>query len=145
MADLSIGRDINVAVNRRMMVDAGRSDMFGSTAFIGGKFMVGDIGEVAVEVAFPMTFTEEPLFFFGGAMDFNQTITPNFFPTVSCVVGKWTTTPRGPNGLYYVGAQIVVVTTGVADQRMWIHWHVLGSALTNPVSSSASGTTDEAI
>lgn len=145
MADLTLGRDINVAVNRRMMVDAGRVDMFGSAAFIGGRFLVGDIGEVTVQVAFPMTYTEEPLFFFGGAMDFNQGITPGYFPTLSCVVGSWITTPRGPNGLYYTGANIVVVTTGTADQRMWVHWHVLGSALTNPVSSSASGTTDEAI
>jgi hypothetical protein len=108
------------------------------------------VGEIAKEVVFPVKFVEKPLLSFGGELSENSSPTDGSFPTVSVVVGGWNLEIPGvenqetPDRKYFVGANLLVVTTGV-DESMWIHWHMTGVAITNPVAGIRAATTDSTL
>lgn len=119
---------------RRWTVD--RVESMGVHLFrCAGKTLVRGSGEVAVDVYFPVTFTEEPVMTFGGALDLNEPLEDGNFPTVSCVVAKFLKKEKQQGedaGLYYVGATLAIVTTGRADQFMNVHWVAEARAFQNP-------------
>lgn len=119
-------RNINSARGTGIM------DMGVSNQRLSGLFMFQGNGEGRKEVQFPVKFIEKPVFYFGGELGPNQSIVDGYFPTVSVVVGAWQTLKRPPVTNLYYGCTLIVVVTGHADQKLVIHWHVEGKALSDP-------------
>lgn len=113
------------------------------TRFI-GRVLVVNAGEAAVEVNFPVLFSQRPIFGYGGELDENHHATLLSYPTISAVVTDWVTVPTGV-GLEprFRGARIAVVTTGVPDQQMWLHFSFEATAIRNPTNTI--GTTEDVI
>jgi len=108
-----------------------------------GSFLVDGAGEAVQTLVFPVKFIEKPNIKVGGELHLDTNPVPGQFPTMSCVVNRWVTDFPGAEGytvatlkLYFVGAEICVVTTGPTTQRMWIHWEVSGKAIQNPAASA---------
>lgn len=104
-----------------------------------GRVLVKGAGEVGIDVNFPVQFTERPSFTFGGELDDNSTARALSYPTVSAVVGEWTKRKKsaGFDG-YYTGARLLIVTTGIDTQRLWVHWAMEAHAIRNPVNDVGS-------
>ena len=111
---------------------AGLMDMGVGNQRISGQFLWEGSGEGEKEVVFPVKFIERPVFYFGGELGPNQSVVDGYYPTVSVVVGGWLTLKRPPVTSLYYGCTLVVVVTGHTDQKMVIHWHVEGRALSDP-------------
>lgn len=126
------------AINRRHQLRRSQEqqieDSIGRVHTVSGEFIVMGTGEALVEISFPVTFVEKPHLQFGGELSPNSVITDGAFPTVSVVVGHWNSEDRGGIAAFYRGATLCVVTTGVPEQSMSIHWSMTGRAITNPVS-----------
>jgi len=125
-------------------------DSIARQQLVSGQFLVAGTGEVAKEVVFPVKFIEKPLMFFGGELAENSFPTDGSFPTVSVMIGGWNLEIPGaenqetPDRKYFVGANLLVVTTGVAENT-WLHWHMMGTAITNPVAGIRATTTDSTL
>lgn len=113
--------DLNNTIAQRLQV-------LGGEQRVTGRVLVQNAGEVAIPLTFPIIFTEEPGFWFGGVMDQGQAPEINNFPSVSAVILRWALTKFG-SVVTYTGATLGVVTTGPADQRMYVHWHVSGKGI----------------
>lgn len=101
-----------------------------------GRALVVNAGEAAVELRFPVLFGNRPIFTFGGELHDNHHATLLQYPTVSAVITDWVTEPTG-TGLEprYKGARIAMVTTGQADQQMWLHYSFEAKAIRNPLAT----------
>lgn len=142
--------DPRVATERRRADLARADDVSIKPTTVGGFELTIDGGtgysEVAIEVAFPVLFTERPAMAFGGELDENEYANDGFFPTVSVVVLVWKKShlDRVGGGLnapgWFSGATLAVVTTGRAGQRMWIHWQATGKAIRDPGLAPLTGT-----
>lgn len=136
MTSLSIARNAAIT-SKRQQDSASHQEEFSARPFIvSGQFSVTGAGELVKDINFPVTFTDKPLLSFGANMDENQIIVAGNFPTASVIVLKYKEkiTP-GTSTASYTGASLIVVTTGMEDQIMWIHWQMSGTALVNPVSN----------
>lgn len=107
---------------------------------VSGFLLVEGTGEVAVEVNFPVHFTEMPGMSFGASLDDNQSATEGSYPTADVVVHQWKKAMRGQFGEYWVGARLGVVCSGKTGQKMWVHWHAEGYAMRNPIGTLAGDT-----
>lgn len=94
-------------------------------------------GETTVDIEFPVSFIERPCFTFGGELGENEVLEDGNFPTISLVVKNWKLATRG-GADYYVGATLIVVSTGTTTQKMIAHWKMEAVALTNPLLSTGS-------
>jgi hypothetical protein len=136
--------------NRKQSERARIEDSIARHQIVQGQFLVSGVGELAKEVVFPVKFIEKPLLSFGGELAENSSPTDGGFPTISVVVGGWNleipgeTNQETPDRKYFVGANLLVVTTGT-DENMWIHWHMSGMAITNPVAGIRAATTDSTL
>lgn len=100
---------------------------------VSGRVLIVGAGEVIVVVNFPIWFTERPVFTFGGELDEGEFVQATIMPTVSAVVQDWIKKkPERNNGGYYVGANVICVTTGKLDQKVWLHWRAEGKGMSNP-------------
>ena len=99
-------------------------------------------GESVVAVNFPVWFIDKPSMSFGGELDINEVLIDGAFPTLSALVKTWTTQVRD-GATYYVGANLLVVSSGAPNQRMFVHWQMEGKALVNPLLQPHN--TDDAI
>lgn len=124
---------------RRGQVERARS-VYGRTHRLNGFLDVIGAGEAVTDVAFPVWFNERPSMSFGGELGPNEVLEDGNFPTVSVVVKNWVTEERA-GATYYVGATLVVVTTGALTQTMTVHWQAEAVALVNP-TLSLGGTDD---
>lgn len=109
---------------------------------IAGFDKVVDPGEVLFEVNFPVWFVERPAMSFSGELPEGVAPVDGKFPTVSVVVARWKKSlPDRPDGGFYSGAFLAVVTTGHAGLEMLVHWQAEGKAMRNPAASmgDASG------
>jgi len=98
-----------------------------------GTFLVDGSGEAVKIVNFPIKFINRPVFTTGGELHLDTTPVPGQYPTMSCVINRWATEQHaGFSKMYFVGAQLLVVTTGPATQRLWVHWRASGVAIVNP-------------
>lgn len=136
--------------NRKASERARLEDNIARTQMVSGEFLVAGVGELTKEVLFPVKFVEKPLLSFGGELAENSSPVDGAFPTVSVVVGGWNLEVPGienqetPDRRYFVGATLLVVTSGTAE-NMWIHWHMMGMAITNPVAGIRAATTDSTL
>ncbi len=99
-----------------------------------GEVTVVGAGEASVDVNFPVWFTEKPSFSFGGELAEGHSPEATNFPTISVMVLSWVTEERGYT-IYYVGAKLGIVTTGVASHSVIAHWAAEGKAMQNPRSN----------
>jgi hypothetical protein len=98
-----------------------------------GEFLMMGAGEKRIPVDFPIVFSEKPLLTFGAEVQEGSAVLDGSFPTVSVVVGKWFTREAPPFSRLFIGAELLVVTTGITTQQTIIHWHLSGLGLTNPI------------
>jgi hypothetical protein len=111
---------------------AGLEDVGVGNQRISGQFLWSGNGEGKKEVQFPVKFIEKPVFYFGGELGPGQTIVDGFYPTVSVAVGQWQTLRRPPVLNLYYGCTLLIVVSGHTDQKLVIHWHIEGKALSDP-------------
>lgn len=118
--------------------DASRVDAFLiKPTSVTGRELINGVGEVLVDVSFPVWFTERPNVSFGGELDTNDSPTDTQFPTVSVVVVAWQMKKEERlGGGYFIGCNLAVVTGGRKDNRIWVHWRAEGAAMKNPAVDS---------
>jgi hypothetical protein len=92
--------------------------------------------EATVDLDFPVTFTEKPVFTFGGELDKNHRALAGSYPTISAVIVNWEISGEidGATEGRYIGASIACVTSGQAAQNIWLHYSFKGKAMRNPLS-----------
>lgn len=133
----------NYTDDRRWEVE--RIDSTGvKTRLLAGKSLISGLGEVLVDVDFPIIFAEEPSCSFGSVMDGGFPVNPGKFPTVSATVSAWQTIPKqgSGTGFFYTGATMAIVITGdstLSEQQLWVNWNFIGAAFQNPVDIEESG------
>lgn len=110
------------------------TDSFPTVTSVDGQFLVDGSGEAAQTVHFPVRFIERPNFVSGGELHLDTSPVAGQAPTISCVINTWITDPPvlTTAQLYFIGANLVVVSTGPSNQRMWVHWRATGRALVAP-------------
>jgi hypothetical protein len=92
-------------------------------------------GEVVVDVTFPISFMERPVFTAGLELGKNISFTAGNFPIYSATVGRWTT--RSPAGaMLYTGATLGIVVVGPA--RSVLHYKFEGRTFTVPTGTESS-------
>lgn len=131
--------DIRRGIERR------RGDLERAQAFEGGETtVVGEVeciglGEITIEVRFPVAFTKLPVIDGSGSVDPNQPIVPGMFPEWKVGVRQWETieVPEAPDGVWYVGATLIVIVEGGTDPmfKSTAWWSASGPALSNPTVS----------
>lgn len=115
-------------------------------SIVKGKITVLGGGDLAIDVVFPVMFTEEPHMTFGAAIKGTIDASAGSFPMVSVVVGQWNmltpdaTDERNIGRRFYVGAQLLIAVDSTLD--MIAHYQFSGTAITNPTGSMTSLTTD---
>lgn len=109
-----------------------------------GEFLVDGPGEALKQVNFPVRFIERPNFTTGGELNLDSFAVAGSYPTVSCTINKWFTDPPIVIGttsdfskVYFIGAELSVVSTGPTGQRMWIHWRASGKGIVSPDSDDS--------
>lgn len=113
--------------------------MAGAVHNVAGFIELSDVGEVTVEVNFPVRFIERPAFSFGAEMGENQQILPGQFPTAYGMVLRWNFGIREETGAkFYDGATLIIVSKGAPQQRIVFHWQMEGRALRNPLHTVGS-------
>lgn len=123
-----------LAAGSRKTLDTVISNL-ATTHSVDGKFLINGAGEASQFVKFPVSFIERPNFVTGGELNPGSVATSGSYPTISCVISSWEIQQLGNAGFakeYFTGAYILVVTTGVSTQKMWVHWRATGRALSNP-------------
>jgi len=101
-------------------------------ATVPGKIGINAAGEAYVDVNFPVRFTSLPAFTSGFEMQEGSGIISGLMPTGSAYVAEWKTIERLPTTVFYTGAKIHVVTTGIYYQKMILNYEFKGTAITNP-------------
>jgi hypothetical protein len=101
-----------------------------------GRVKLVGTGEAAVDIPFPVRFTERPIFTFGAELDENQAAVIGNYPTVSGFVGSWVVVGRVVGGFdgYYVGARLLIVLTGEPDMISFFDWAMEAAAMRNPLN-----------
>lgn len=101
--------------------------------------------EATVDLPFPVTFTEKPVFTFGSELADNHRALAGSYPTLSAVVVGWDTVGEvvGATEGRFVGATVVTVSSGQAGQNIWLHYSFEGKAIRNPLNDV--GTVDDVI
>jgi hypothetical protein len=100
---------------------------------VSGEIEVFGAGEAQIRVKFPIRFSGKPVPHFGGELGYGfPAAISGSFPTYSCTILTWDLGVKSDGSFLYVGALLGIVTTGVVDQVMNIHWSVEGMGLRNP-------------
>lgn len=135
MTDLRRGLE-----RRRGTVERARANE-GGVYIVEGIIELVGIGEVTVDVRFPVTFVQKPILLGNGGVAENQRIVPGSFPTWDVGVLRWdriygSDTPDTPR---YRGARLIVVVTGAFEDETTFeseaYWSARGRALTNPITA----------
>jgi hypothetical protein len=101
-------------------------------AVVGTTVLEGE-GESLIEIPFPVTFLEKPVFTAGLETAENVSLQWGNFPVWSATVGAWSTEPA-ENEPLYTGAFIGVFVLGPA--RSILHYRFEGQSATNPTTGS---------
>lgn len=129
-------RQINIAQNQQRIQSSAARDMHGRNLIVSGEFVMTDVGEAMVTIRFPITFTEKPLFSFGGDVQENQPIPAGYMPTISGIVVRYQEERDGLYRTFWKGADVGVVVTGQPGQMTSFHWHFMGKGIFNPIISA---------
>lgn len=92
--------------------------------------------ESSVDLQFPVVFTEKPVFTFGSELAENHRALATEYPTLSATVARWESKGEviGATLGRFVGAHVVVVSTGQVGQHIWLHYSFEGKAIRNPIT-----------
>lgn len=101
-------------------------------AQVPGRLAINSAGEASATVMFPVKFTTQPYFTYGFELQEGEGIIGGKRPTGSAYVYEWVKIERLPNTIFYVGAKISVITTGLKYQKMICNYSFSGTALSNP-------------
>lgn len=124
--------------DRRRHGDDDRSNALGvQFTDCSGTVYIEGSGEATQEVTFPATFIEKPAISGGFELVENEAVDVGNLPTCSVGVLAWRTNKPDEVRTYWVGALLVIVTTGKDDQKYYAHWQMRGRAFRNPIGSSA--------
>ena len=99
---------------------------------IAGRLPINSFGEAVADVTFPVKFTSQPIFRYGFEMQEGEGIIAGEMPTGAAVVQSWGTIERLPSTIFYTGARLMIVTTGLKFQKMILNYSFSGVSLTNP-------------
>lgn len=113
-----------------------QASVYAQVETVTGFVQITGAGELTVDVNFPARFLEKPAMSGAGELMEGQVLVAGALPTFSLVISKWKMEELDRFRRYYVGATLVVVTTGPAAQRMWGHWQATGVALLAPKGES---------
>lgn len=131
--------------NIRRAIESRRGTVERSRAMTGGIYVVDGIielvgvGEVTIDVSFPVTFIEMPIVIGGGGVAENQRIVAGEFPSWRVGVRQWDLRidPAFPDSPTYRGCNLVIVVDGARDDENTFQsrafWMARGRALTNPI------------
>lgn len=124
---------------RRSEVERIRS-VTGGEHLVKGRIELRGVGEITVDVKFPVMFTEMPVVVGGGGVGENQIIRASQFPSWKVGVHRWLreTDPSIPDTPVYKGCTLVIVVEGAwqdyATFESFAFWTASGRALTNPIT-----------
>lgn len=123
-------------------------DMTTKDTTVSGRYLISGIGEVAVDILFPVAFGQRPIFTFGGELertDPPQPVIHGSYPKVHAVVASWTVVRevKGAFDGYYTGCTVAVTIEGFATQTTWFDYNFHAPAIRNPVTYEDN--TDEAL
>lgn len=110
------------------------NDMTVKVTRVTGRFLVVGTGEVAVDLPFPVVFSERPNFGHGAELDEAFSAVAGTYPTGTATVVGWTRQDPDVSEFRYTGCRLAIVTTGASGQQMWIHYAFEGKAMRNPLS-----------
>lgn len=96
------------------------------------RVAINSRGEASSTIMFPVKFTTQPYFSYGFEIQEGEGVMPGRLPTGSAYVDEWIKVERLPSTIFYVGAKVVIVTTGLAYQKMILNANFTGTALSNP-------------
>lgn len=105
---------------------------------LSGQIQINGSGDSIVNIPFPIQFSQKPILSFGGDLEHGQSVTIGSLPTVSMIVTRWDIVGSPPLQLFYQGATVAIVTSGVDDQIMYAHYTFTGVALSNPTNGNSS-------
>ena len=111
---------------------AGISGVAADVASVCGRIPINSAGEAIMDVMFPVKFTSQPNFTYGFALQEGEGVISGRMPGGTATVQKWTTVQRLPNTVFYTGARIIAVTTGLKYQKMILNFDFSGVALSDP-------------
>lgn len=95
--------------------------------WVTGSVFIEGIGESVVDITFPLLFGEEPLPILGGGVLLADAAPQRYnFPTVQMMVVQFHT-----SGPHWTGAQLSVVATGRADQKIRATFAFVGLGLSS--------------
>lgn len=101
-----------------------------------GRVQILGAGESAVDIQFPVLFSERPVFTYGGELDENHHPVAGSYPTISAIVDTWDQVGKTESSDgRFKGARVVVVTTGTEGQHMWLHFSFTAKAMRNPLNT----------
>ena len=133
----TISRLATVAPRREYAMSQNH-DLQATNHVINGNSLIVGIGEVMIDVYFPVAFIRAPSMSFGAELSAESVAVTGKFPTVSAIVNQWLVEDPdydlygGSMRKYYKGATLACVVTGPGTQKMLLHWTFMGMALTNP-------------
>jgi hypothetical protein len=120
------------ALNAERLRDKDISQTIADYAIIPGRVMINAMGEAYADVNFQVKFVDLPYFTYGFETKEGDRTFAGESPTGTAHVSEWKTIERLPNGVFYTGAKIQIVTTGRFYQKMILNFQFAGTALTNP-------------
>ena len=92
-------------------------------------------GEAIVDIAFPIKFTDPPIFSAGLELSANASLEWGKFPVWAATVASWHT-ESVVNNILYTGATVGIVTFN--GPRTKLHYSFAGRSYTTPIDSSTS-------
>lgn len=135
MTNPSIVGGLQAAARTRASDTAHLDSMVGKIIKTWGLIDTDGSGELLFDVTFPIVFLELPAMSFGFSLLEGETITTGVFPTCSVGVHSFVYSARRSGPRYYSGAKLIIVTTGLSDQQMTIHYQFEGRAIVPPVTT----------
>lgn len=100
-----------------------------------GTVEIDGEGEAVIDITFPITFSEKPIFTAGLELGDNAWLQYGSFPVWSATVGLWHTVPADGDPLYG-GATVGVVVLGAP--RSILHYQFQAQSFTHSVGGSTS-------
>lgn len=102
------------------------------TAQVPARVPINSSGEATATIHFPVKFTTQPYMSYGFELQEGEGTERGIFPTGSAYVVQWLKIERLPNTIFYTGAVVTAVVTGMKYQKTILNLSFTGTALTNP-------------
>lgn len=109
-----------------------------TTHVVNGTDLIEGAGEVLIDVVFPVTFIQPPIFLYGAELAPGNELVSGSFPVLTAVISYWDVNEPDlalygiTNRKHFRGAQLAVTASGPPTQKMFLHWQFTGLAVSNP-------------